>query len=84
MTEAILTDIVDGVGTLTLNRPAKLNAWDTPMRAAMSAVPKAWNDERAERAVILIGAGDRAFSAARRDGEVFDRTARRQLVSIVA
>jgi enoyl-CoA hydratase/carnithine racemase len=70
MSEAILIDIVDGVGTLTLNRPSKLNAWDTPMRATMSAVLKAWNHERTVRAVILTGAGDRAFSA----GQDLDET----------
>src|ERR1041385_4360613 len=32
----ILTDISGGIGTITLNKPWKLNAWDTPMRAERS------------------------------------------------
>jgi enoyl-CoA hydratase/carnithine racemase len=70
MAYAILTDIVDGVGTLTLNKPAKLNAWDTRMRAEITSVLKAWNDDRTVRAVILTGVGDRAFSA----GQDLDET----------
>jgi enoyl-CoA hydratase len=70
MADAILTDILDGVATLTLNRPSKLNAWDTPMRAEIGSVLKAWNDDRAVRAIILTGAGDRAFSA----GQDLDET----------
>jgi enoyl-CoA hydratase/carnithine racemase len=31
---AFLTEIADGIATLTLNNPEKLNAWDTAMRAA--------------------------------------------------
>ena len=34
----ILTDITGGIGTVTLNKPWKLNAWDTPMRAEITAV----------------------------------------------
>ena len=59
----ILTDISDGIGTITLNKPWKLNAWDTPMRAEISTVLTAWNRDRAVRAVILTGAGERAFCA---------------------
>jgi enoyl-CoA hydratase/carnithine racemase len=64
MTDAvILTDIADGIGTLTLNKPWKLNAWDTPMRAEVSAVLAAWHGDPQVRAVILTGAGERAFCA---------------------
>ena len=27
MSDFVLTDITDGIGTITLNKPAKLNAW---------------------------------------------------------
>ena len=33
----ILTEITGGIGTVTLNKPWKLNAWDTPMRAEITA-----------------------------------------------
>ena len=67
---AILTDISAGIGTLTLNKPQKLNAWDTPMRAEISAVLHDWNKQAAVRAIILTGAEDRAFSA----GQDLDET----------
>jgi enoyl-CoA hydratase len=70
MSEAIRTDISDGIGTLTLNKPRKLNAWDTPMRTEISAVLADWNKRGDVRAVILTGAGDRAFSA----GQDLDET----------
>jgi enoyl-CoA hydratase/carnithine racemase len=70
MSSAILTDVTDGLATLTLNKPWKLNAWDTPMRADISAALRAWNTDPAVRAVILKGAGERAFSA----GQDLDET----------
>jgi len=63
MTSAILTDISSGIATLTLNKPQKMNAWDTPMRGEVMAALKAWNGDESVRAVIITGAGDRAFSA---------------------
>ncbi len=63
MTAAILTEISKGIGTVTLNKPAKLNAWDTPMRLELQAVLEEWNKRPEVRAIILTGAGDRAFSA---------------------
>lgn len=70
MSSAILTEVSGNLGTITLNKPHKLNAWDTPMRAEITAVLKAWNSDPAVRAVILTGAGDRAFSA----GQDLDET----------
>src|SRR5438876_7317284 len=59
----IMTDVTAGIGTVTLNKPWKLNAWDTPMRAEIGAVLNDWNRDPAVRAVIMTGAGDRAFCA---------------------
>lgn len=70
MSDAILTEVADGLATLTLNKPWKLNAWDTPMRAEISGVLRGWNKEPSVRAVIVTGAGDRAFSA----GQDLDET----------
>ena len=63
MSDAVLTDISGGIGTITLNKPWKLNAWDTPMRAEITAVLTGWNRDPAVKAVVLTGAGERAFSA---------------------
>ena len=70
MSDAVLTEIKDGVATITLNRPAKLNAWDTPMRDEVRSHLETWNTSSDIRAVILTGAGDRAFSA----GQDLDET----------
>src|SRR3954462_8557217 len=59
----ILTDIIGSIGTITLNKPWKLNAWDTPMRAEITAQLNDWNRDPAVKAVILTGAGERAFCA---------------------
>ncbi len=62
MPQFILTDISDGIGTLTLNRPEKLNAYTTEMGDEVTATLRAWRDDAAVRAVILTGAG-RGFCA---------------------
>ncbi|HEY8121609.1 MAG TPA: enoyl-CoA hydratase/isomerase family protein [Myxococcota bacterium] len=58
----ILTDVSDGIGTITLNRPEKLNAYTTEMGDEVTATIRAWRDNPAVRAVILTGAG-RGFCA---------------------
>lgn len=60
---AVITEVTEGIGTVTLNKPWKLNAWDTPMRAEITAVLKDWNRNPAVKAVIMTGAGERAFCA---------------------
>lgn len=60
---SFIIDIADGTATLTLNKPWKLNAWDTPMRAEITGVLNGWNRDASVRAVILTGAGERAFCA---------------------
>ncbi len=58
----ILFDVTDGVATITLNRPDKLNAYTTPMGDDVTAAFRACRDDDAVRAVILTGAG-RGFCA---------------------
>ncbi|GAA3278509.1 enoyl-CoA hydratase-related protein [Dactylosporangium vinaceum] len=58
----LLLDVDDGVATLTLNRPDRLNAIDGPTRHELAAALR-WCDADDEvRAVVLTGAG-RAFCA---------------------
>jgi enoyl-CoA hydratase/carnithine racemase len=59
----LLCAISDGIATLTLNRPDKLNAINYAMADALSAALDAFEDDAAVRAVVITGAGDRAFSA---------------------
>ena len=60
--EQIITEITDGVLTITLNRPDRLNAWTPTMgHELISAVDDADRDDDV-RAVIVTGAG-RGFCA---------------------
>ena len=60
--ETILYEVADEIATVTLNRPAKLNAYTPTMgRELVDAIHRA-DDDREVRVIILTGAG-RAFCA---------------------
>lgn len=52
-----------GTVRLTLDRPRVLNAWHAPMRREIVAALKDCDADDAVRAVVITGAGDRAFCA---------------------
>lgn len=62
MNDRVTITIQDGIAEVTLNRPDKLNAFDTAMFEAVSAAGERLRDEPGLRAVILTGAG-RGFCA---------------------
>jgi enoyl-CoA hydratase/carnithine racemase len=51
------------VAVVTINRPGKLNSVTPPMSAALEAFAVWANDADDVRAIVLTGAGDRAFCA---------------------
>ena len=51
------------VGRILLNRPKALNAIDLPMIRACARALDAWRDDPHVHAVVIEGAGDRAFCA---------------------
>jgi methylglutaconyl-CoA hydratase len=57
MSDAILVDVKNGVGTVTLNRPGKGNALDPPAADALTQALKDLAADRELRAVVLKGAG---------------------------
>jgi enoyl-CoA hydratase len=59
----VLVDIADGVARVTLNRPSVRNALNPAMLAALDAALRRLEDDVAARAIVLRGAGDRAFCA---------------------
>ena len=63
MSNAVLLDIKDGIALLTLNRPAKLNALNYELIDRLMTLMDIIEVAPEVRAVILTGAGDRAFSA---------------------
>lgn len=62
MYKHILLDVGDGIATITLNRPDKLNAYTVPMGEEIVEAFDALRDEDSVRAIILTGAG-RGFCA---------------------
>ena len=60
--ETILLDVADGIATITLNRPDRLNAFNTQMMRDMIAAFDATDADDSVRAVIVTGAG-RGFCA---------------------
>ncbi|MBN9491138.1 MAG: enoyl-CoA hydratase/isomerase family protein [Alphaproteobacteria bacterium] len=64
MSEAeILFEVKDGLGIITLNRPKALNSLSHGMILEMEKVLPQWEKDPAIKAVVLRGAGDRAFCA---------------------
>jgi enoyl-CoA hydratase/carnithine racemase len=68
--ETILTNVVDGVLTVTMNRPEKLNAWTPRMGIEMADAISAANDDNEVIAIVVTGAG-RGFCAGADMSEVF-------------
>jgi enoyl-CoA hydratase len=61
--ENLLLDVTDGVGTITINRPKALNALNSATLNELRRMIDQVRDDRAIKALILTGAGDRAFVA---------------------
>jgi enoyl-CoA hydratase len=59
----LLLDVRDGVATVTVNRPDKLNALDDRTMDELQAAFSALADDASVRGVILTGAGEKAFVA---------------------
>lgn len=66
--ETILTSTDDGVTTITLNRPERMNAWNETMAAEIGTALSAAESDDAVRVVVITGQG-RAFCAGADLGE---------------
>jgi len=64
MTANILTEIKDGVGTITINRPDKRNALDAATHTQLLAAFDALRRDAAVRVVVLTGTGKAFVSGA--------------------
>lgn len=63
MSDLILTEIAEGIATVTLNRPEAMNALSKALRHRLYEVMTALDADDSVRAVVLTGAGERAFTA---------------------
>src|ERR1700680_4264589 len=61
--EYIIAERQDGVALITLNRPEKLNALSFPLMQEVDDALSEYEADDGVKAVILTGAGERAFSA---------------------
>jgi enoyl-CoA hydratase/carnithine racemase len=61
--EEVLAEVRNHVGHLTLNRPAGLNAINLNMVRGLAQQLQAWADDPQVYAVVLRGAGEKAFCA---------------------
>jgi enoyl-CoA hydratase/carnithine racemase len=61
--EFILAERLGAVAVITLNRPDKLNALSFGLARELDEALSRYEDDAAVKAVILTGAGERAFSA---------------------
>lgn len=63
MSDLVLSEMRGPVALLTLNRPAKLNALNYALIDRLMAILDLVEDDSGIRAIVLTGAGERAFSA---------------------
>ena len=59
----LLIDKADGVAIVTMNRPEAMNAMSKALRAALDEAFVGLRDDNDVRAIVLTGAGERAFTA---------------------
>ena len=59
----LIYEIDDGIATITFNRPQARNAMTFAMYERMADICVAANEDRTIKAMILTGAGDKAFAA---------------------
>lgn len=63
MADDLLIDIQDGIATVTLNRPAQRNALTFSMYEHLREFSEKAAADRDLRAIVVTGAGDKAFAA---------------------
>jgi enoyl-CoA hydratase/carnithine racemase len=61
--ETLLLEKQEGVGIITLNRPERLNALNRALTTELEQALTQFEDDDELRAIIVTGAGDKAFSA---------------------
>jgi enoyl-CoA hydratase len=63
MTDEVLYEVADGIGTITLNRPQARNALTFAMYERLAEICGAPDQHGAPKVIVMTGAGDKAFAA---------------------
>jgi enoyl-CoA hydratase len=63
MSDAVLYEVKDNIGLITLNRPERLNAWNGDMASGYFNSLDAAAADPDVRVIVVTGAGGKAFSA---------------------
>jgi enoyl-CoA hydratase len=74
--QTLLVEVTDGVATVTVNRPDKLNALNDLVIAELAQAAAALKSDPAVKGVILTGAGPKAFAAGADIGEIAEQGVR--------
>jgi 2-(1,2-epoxy-1,2-dihydrophenyl)acetyl-CoA isomerase len=61
MADSVLYELTDGLAVITINRPEAMNALDTATKVALRDAVISAKEDPAVRAVLITGAGERAF-----------------------
>lgn len=59
----LLWDVVDGIGRLTFNRPARRNAFTFAMYEGLKEICESVPTDGSVKAIVMTGGGDKAFGA---------------------
>ena len=62
-TPAVLIEFSEAIATVSLNRPERLNAVDASLRVALTEALTGLSQDDAVKAIVITGAGPRAFCA---------------------
>lgn len=80
--QTLLLDIADGIATVTINRPEKLNALNRDVINDLRHFGESLHHESDIRAVILTGAGTKAFAAGADIAELTQVTTRKEAIRV--
>jgi len=59
----VLTEYIDEIAIIRLNRPASMNAVNAPLRSTLTEILYTLDADPQVRAIVLTGSGERAFCA---------------------
>src|SRR5258706_16376456 len=68
--DELLYELRDGVGYVTFNRPQARNALTFAMYERLAEICNQANEDRSVKALLLTGAGDKAFAAGARTSQL--------------